>query len=28
VGEVAALAGTLHWYGAPPRRWQALRRVA
>ena len=28
VGEVAALAGTLHWYGAPPRQWQALRRVA
>jgi uroporphyrin-III C-methyltransferase/precorrin-2 dehydrogenase/sirohydrochlorin ferrochelatase len=28
VGEVAALAEALHWYGEPPRRWQALRRVA
>jgi uroporphyrin-III C-methyltransferase/precorrin-2 dehydrogenase/sirohydrochlorin ferrochelatase len=28
VGEVAALAEALHWYGAPPRQWQALRRVA
>jgi uroporphyrin-III C-methyltransferase/precorrin-2 dehydrogenase/sirohydrochlorin ferrochelatase len=28
VGEVAALAARLHWYGAPPRRWEALRRVA
>jgi uroporphyrin-III C-methyltransferase/precorrin-2 dehydrogenase/sirohydrochlorin ferrochelatase len=28
VGEVAALAGTLHWFGEPPRRWEALRRVA
>ncbi len=28
VGEVAALAARLHWYGTPPRRWEALRRVA
>lgn len=28
VGEVAALAARLHWYGEPPRRWEALRRVA
>jgi uroporphyrin-III C-methyltransferase/precorrin-2 dehydrogenase/sirohydrochlorin ferrochelatase len=28
VGEVAALAGRLHWFGAPPRRHEALRRVA
>ena len=28
VGEVAALAGALHWYGEPPRRWESLRRVA
>jgi uroporphyrin-III C-methyltransferase / precorrin-2 dehydrogenase / sirohydrochlorin ferrochelatase len=28
VGEVAALAARLHWFGAPPRRWEALRRVA
>lgn len=28
VGEVAALAGRLHWFGAPPRHWEALRRVA
>ena len=28
VGEVAALAGALHWFGEPPRRWEALRRVA
>ena len=28
VGEVAALAATLSWYGAPPVRWEALRHVA
>ena len=28
VGEVAALAVRLHWFGAPPRRHEALRRVA
>jgi len=28
VGEVAALAGQLHWHGEPPRRWEPLRRVA
>lgn len=28
VGEVAALADQLHWFGAPPRRWEALRQVA
>jgi uroporphyrin-III C-methyltransferase/precorrin-2 dehydrogenase/sirohydrochlorin ferrochelatase len=28
VGEVAALAARLHWFGAPPRRHEALRRVA
>lgn len=28
IGEVASLAATLHWYGASPRHWQALRRVA
>ena len=28
VGEVAALAARLHWFGAPPRHWEALRRVA
>lgn len=28
VGEVAALAAQLHWYGAAPRHWEALRRVA
>jgi uroporphyrin-III C-methyltransferase/precorrin-2 dehydrogenase/sirohydrochlorin ferrochelatase len=28
VGEVAGLAGALHWYGEPPRHWQALQRVA
>jgi uroporphyrin-III C-methyltransferase/precorrin-2 dehydrogenase/sirohydrochlorin ferrochelatase len=28
VGEVAALAARLHWFGEPPRRWEALRRVA
>jgi len=25
---VAALAARLHWFGATPRRWEALRRVA
>lgn len=28
VGEVAALAGTLAWFGEEPRRWESLRRVA
>jgi uroporphyrin-III C-methyltransferase/precorrin-2 dehydrogenase/sirohydrochlorin ferrochelatase len=28
VGEVAELAAALHWFGDPPRRWEALRRVA
>jgi uroporphyrin-III C-methyltransferase / precorrin-2 dehydrogenase / sirohydrochlorin ferrochelatase len=28
VGEVAALAARLHWFGATPRRWELLRRVA
>ncbi len=28
VGEVAALAARLHWFGAAPRRWEALRKVA
>jgi uroporphyrin-III C-methyltransferase/precorrin-2 dehydrogenase/sirohydrochlorin ferrochelatase len=28
VGEVAALADSLHWFGEPPRQWQILRRVA
>jgi len=28
VGEVSALAAELHWFGAEPRRWTALRRVA
>ena len=28
VGEVAALTSQLHWYGSPPRHWEALRRVA
>jgi uroporphyrin-III C-methyltransferase/precorrin-2 dehydrogenase/sirohydrochlorin ferrochelatase len=28
VGEVAALAARLHWFGEPPRHWQALARVA
>jgi uroporphyrin-III C-methyltransferase/precorrin-2 dehydrogenase/sirohydrochlorin ferrochelatase len=28
VGEVAALAGRLHWFGEPPRRWEATRRAA
>jgi uroporphyrin-III C-methyltransferase/precorrin-2 dehydrogenase/sirohydrochlorin ferrochelatase len=28
VGEVAALGARLHWFGAPPRHWEGLRRVA
>jgi uroporphyrin-III C-methyltransferase / precorrin-2 dehydrogenase / sirohydrochlorin ferrochelatase len=28
VGEVAALAGRLHWFGSPPRSWQKLCRAA
>ena len=28
VGEVAALADKLHWFGEPPRHWQVLRRAA
>ena len=28
VGEVAALAGELHWFGAAPRFWQPLRKAA
>jgi uroporphyrin-III C-methyltransferase/precorrin-2 dehydrogenase/sirohydrochlorin ferrochelatase len=28
VGEVAALAERLHWFGERPRQWEALRRVA
>ena len=28
VGEVAALASELHWFGVEPRRWTALRQVA
>lgn len=28
VGEVAALAGQLHWFGSAPRLWSALRSVA
>jgi uroporphyrin-III C-methyltransferase/precorrin-2 dehydrogenase/sirohydrochlorin ferrochelatase len=28
VGEVAALAGTLHWFGAAPETWRALSRAA
>jgi len=28
VGEVAALAGELHWFGSPPRTWEALRSAA
>jgi uroporphyrin-III C-methyltransferase/precorrin-2 dehydrogenase/sirohydrochlorin ferrochelatase len=28
VGEVAALAGELHWFGCEPRRWQVLRSAA
>ncbi len=28
VGEVAALAESLHWFGEPPRQWQAARRAA
>ena len=28
VGEVAALAARLHWFGGEPRRWDALPRAA
>ena len=28
VGEVAALGERLHWFGEPPRHWEALRSVA
>jgi uroporphyrin-III C-methyltransferase/precorrin-2 dehydrogenase/sirohydrochlorin ferrochelatase len=28
VGEVAALAGTLHWFGSAPETWIALSRAA
>lgn len=28
VGEVAALAGRLHWFGDAPRLWETLRKVA
>jgi uroporphyrin-III C-methyltransferase/precorrin-2 dehydrogenase/sirohydrochlorin ferrochelatase len=28
VGEVTALAASLHWFGVPPRQWEALRQVA
>jgi uroporphyrin-III C-methyltransferase/precorrin-2 dehydrogenase/sirohydrochlorin ferrochelatase len=28
VGEVAALAGRLHWFGNAPRIWETLRKVA
>jgi uroporphyrin-III C-methyltransferase/precorrin-2 dehydrogenase/sirohydrochlorin ferrochelatase len=28
VGEVAALAGRLHWFGEEPRLWETLRKVA
>jgi uroporphyrin-III C-methyltransferase/precorrin-2 dehydrogenase/sirohydrochlorin ferrochelatase len=28
VGEVAALAGRLHWFGNVPRFWETLRKVA
>jgi uroporphyrin-III C-methyltransferase/precorrin-2 dehydrogenase/sirohydrochlorin ferrochelatase len=28
VGEVTALAGRLHWFGAAPRVWETLRKVA
>jgi uroporphyrin-III C-methyltransferase / precorrin-2 dehydrogenase / sirohydrochlorin ferrochelatase len=28
VGEVASFAAALHWYGAEPRQWEALRKVA
>jgi uroporphyrin-III C-methyltransferase/precorrin-2 dehydrogenase/sirohydrochlorin ferrochelatase len=28
VGEVAALAGRLHWFGAAPRTWQRMRNAA
>jgi uroporphyrin-III C-methyltransferase/precorrin-2 dehydrogenase/sirohydrochlorin ferrochelatase len=28
VGEVAALAESLHWFGSAPISWRALRAVA
>jgi uroporphyrin-III C-methyltransferase/precorrin-2 dehydrogenase/sirohydrochlorin ferrochelatase len=28
VGEVAALADALSWFGEAPRHWEALRHVA
>jgi uroporphyrin-III C-methyltransferase/precorrin-2 dehydrogenase/sirohydrochlorin ferrochelatase len=28
VGEVAALAAELHWFGSPPRPWEAMRSAA
>jgi uroporphyrin-III C-methyltransferase/precorrin-2 dehydrogenase/sirohydrochlorin ferrochelatase len=28
IGEVAALAGQLHWFGNPPRPWEPLRSAA
>ena len=28
VGEVASFAMSLHWFGAEPRHWEVLRRVA
>jgi uroporphyrin-III C-methyltransferase/precorrin-2 dehydrogenase/sirohydrochlorin ferrochelatase len=28
VGEVAALAAGLHWFGSPPRPWEAMRSAA
>jgi uroporphyrin-III C-methyltransferase/precorrin-2 dehydrogenase/sirohydrochlorin ferrochelatase len=28
VGEVAALAGRLHWFGSAPRFWETLRKAA
>jgi uroporphyrin-III C-methyltransferase/precorrin-2 dehydrogenase/sirohydrochlorin ferrochelatase len=28
VGEVAALAGRLHWFGEAPRVWQGMRNAA
>ena len=28
VGEVASLAAGLHWFGSPPRPWEAMRSAA
>ena len=28
VGEVAALAAQLHWFGSRPRLWEAMRSAA